>query len=52
MKEWWFYAMCAFADPLAVHRLVRKARKAAEYEAAAERVFSEEPLAGVARFRG
>ena len=27
MKEWWFYAKCAFADPMAVHRAVRKARK-------------------------
>ena len=52
MKEWWFYAKCAFADPLAVHRLIRKARKAAEYEAAVERVFNEEPLASVARFHG
>ena len=52
MKEWWFYAKCAFADPMAVHRAVRKARKVEEYEAAVERVFRTEPLAPVARFHG
>ena len=52
MKEWWFYAKCAFADPLAVHRLIRKTRKAVEYEAAAELVFREERLASIARFHG
>lgn len=50
MKEWWSYAEHAFADPVAVHRLVRKARKAAEYEAAAEKVFRTQPLAAEARF--
>ena len=52
MKEWWSYARFAFADPLAVHRAVRKARKAGEYEAAVERVFNTQPLAGKARFPG
>lgn len=52
MKEWWFYAKCAFADPMAVHRAVRKARKVEEYEVAVERVFRTEPLAPVARFYG
>ena len=52
MKEWWFYAKCAFADPMAVHRAVRKARKVEEYETAVERVFRTEPLAPVARFHG
>ena len=52
MKEWWFYAKCAFADPMAVHRAVRKARKVEEYEAAVDRVFRTEALAPVARFHG
>lgn len=52
MKEWWFYAKCAFTDPMAVHRAVRKARKVEEYEVAVERVFRTEPLALVARFHG
>lgn len=52
MKEWWFYAKCAFADPLAVHRAVRKTRRVDEYRAAVERVFTSEPLAAEARFRG
>lgn len=52
MKEWWFYAQFAFADSLAVHRMVRKARKPREYEAAVERVFRTEQLAEVARFPG
>lgn len=51
MKEWWSYAKCSFADPLAVHRAVRKARKAGEYEAAVARVFRTQPLAEVARFQ-
>lgn len=50
MKEWWFYAKCAFANPLSVHRAVRKVRKAAEYEAAAKRIFRTEPLAPIAKF--
>lgn len=50
MKEWWFYAKFAFIDPLAVHRVVRKARKAEEYVAAVDQVFSREPLAAIARF--
>lgn len=52
MKEWWFYAKCAFADPLAVHRAVRKTRRVDEYRAAVERVFGSEPLAAKARFHG
>lgn len=27
MKEWWFYAKCAFADPATVHKLVRKTKR-------------------------
>lgn len=50
MKEWWFYAKCAFADPLAVHRAVRKARKIDEYQVAVDRVFGTQELADVARF--
>ena len=40
MKEWWFYAKSSFADPLAVHRAVRKARKIDEYRAAVDKVFA------------
>ena len=50
MKEWWFYARCAFANPLAVHRAIRKARRVEEYEAAVARVFQDEELAPIARF--
>ena len=52
MKEWWFYAKCAFADPTTVHKLVRKTKKVDEYRAAVERVFREQPLAPTARFHG
>lgn len=52
MKEWWFYAKCAFADPATVHKLVRKTKKVDEYRAAVERVFHEQPLAPIARFHG
>lgn len=52
MKEWWFYAKCAFADPATVHKLVRKTTKVDEYRAAVERVFREQPLASIARFHG
>lgn len=52
MKEWWFYARCAFTDPMAVHRAVRKARKINEYEVAVEKVFNTQSLAAVARFSG
>ena len=52
MKEWWFYAKCAFADPATVHKLVRKTKKVDEYCAAVERVFREQPLAPIARFHG
>lgn len=52
MKEWWFYAKCAFADPATVHKLVRKTKKVDEYRAAVERVFREQPLAPIARFDG
>lgn len=40
MKEWWGYAEGCFADPKAVYRALRKARRADEYEAAVEKVFS------------
>ena len=50
MKEWWFYAKCAFANPLSVHRVVRKVRKAGEYEATVRQNFRTEPLAPVAKF--
>ena len=52
MKEWWFYAKCAFTDPMAVHRAVRKVRKINEYEVAVEKVFNTQSLAAVARFSG
>ena len=52
MKEWWFYAKCAFADPATVHKIVRKTKKVDEYRAAVERVFREQPLAPTARFHG
>ncbi len=52
MKEWWSYARFSFADPLAVHRAVRKARKVREYDAAIEHIFRTQPLAEVARFQG
>ena len=52
MKEWWFYAKFSFADPMAVHRAVRKVRKVEEYEAAVERIFNCVPLAPAARFAG
>ena len=50
MKEWWFYAKFAFANPLSVKRILRKVRKTGEYESAARRIFAEEELASVARF--
>lgn len=52
MKEWWSYAKFAFADPLSVHRAVRKARRLDEYRTAVARVFRSEGLAPVARFCG
>ena len=52
MKEWWFYAKCAFDDPLAVHRAVRKVRHVDEYEAAVARVFASQRLAACPRFHG
>lgn len=52
MKEWWSYARFSFADPLSVHRAVRKVRRADEYADAVERVFATERLALVARFQG
>ncbi len=50
MKEWWFYTKCAFENPLAVHRMVRKARKVDEYLASVERIFSTQQLAQQAVF--
>ncbi len=51
MKEWWSYARFSFADPVAVHRAVRKVRTVSEYEVAVERVFRTQRLAGIARFQ-
>lgn len=50
MKEWWFYAQHAFANPRTVHRAVRKARKIDEYRAAVTRIFHTEALAHTACF--
>mgnify|MGYP004472425841 FL=1 len=50
MKEWWFYTKCAFENPLAVHRMVRKVRKVDEYLASVERIFSTQQLAQQAVF--
>lgn len=50
MKEWWFYGKCAFEDPMAIHRIMRKVKKADEYQAAAEKVFRERKMAETARF--
>lgn len=50
MKEWWFYARCAFANPSSVHRAIRKLRRVDEYRAATARIFATEPLAPQARF--
>ena len=50
MKEWWSYAEHAFADPSSVHRIMRKTRRADEYEAAACKIFSTEKLADSPRF--
>ena len=50
MKEWWFYAKCAFENPLAVHRMVRKARKVDEYLASVEKIFGTQQLAQRAVF--
>ena len=44
MKEWWSYAEHAFADPVAVHRLIRKVRGMDEYRAAADKVFRTQAL--------
>ena len=52
MKEWWSYAQYAFADPVAVHRAVRKVRRVDEYKAAAAGIFGGERLADTPRFRG
>lgn len=51
MKEWWGYAKCAFADPHSVQRIVRKTRRADEYEAAARKIFSTESLTDSPRLR-
>ena len=50
MKEWWFYAERAFADPLAVHRAIRKVRRAQEYAEAVDRIFAEQHLCARPRF--
>ena len=46
MKEWWSYAKGSFANPVAVWRHVRKAKRLDEYRTAAARVFEDERLAG------
>ena len=51
MKEWWGYAERSFADPSSVHRIMRKTRRADEYEAAARKIFSTEKLADSPRLR-
>ena len=51
MKEWWGYAERSFADPPSVHRIMRKTRRADEYEAAARKIFSTERLADSPRLR-
>ena len=45
MKEWWSYAKHSFADPVVVWRLIRKAKKAGDYERAAGGIFRSMPLA-------
>ena len=50
MKEWWSYARCSFANPLSVHRRVRKVRKVEEYQAAVHDIFRKEELAAAPRF--
>lgn len=50
MKEWWGYAKCAFADPSSVNRIMRKTRRADEYEAAARKIFSTENFVNTPRF--
>ena len=52
LKEWWSYARYAFADPVAVHRAVRKARRVEDYRAVAEQVFRSELLAVRPCFQG
>lgn len=52
MKEWWGYAKDSFADPMAVHRAVRKVRRTGEYKAAVERIFANEKLAEAPRYKG
>ena len=51
MKEWWGYTEHAFADPSSVRRIMRKTRRADEYEAAARKIFSTERLANSPRLR-
>ena len=49
MKEWWSYAKAAFANPEAVHRAVRKARRVDEYRAAVDKIFGNEQLVAPGR---
>lgn len=51
MKEWWFYARCAFERPLAVHRKVRKVKTIAQYREVVSQAFATEPLAEHPQFR-
>ena len=41
MKEWRSYAQQAFADPLTVHRAIRKVRTVPDYQAAVAKIFSQ-----------
>ena len=49
MKEWWSYAKASFANPEAVHRAVRKARRVDEYRAAVDKIFGNEQLVAPGR---
>ena len=50
MKEWWFYAKCAFSNPTSVHRAVRGVRKVDEYKLAVNKIFGTEKLVDEAVF--
>ena len=51
MKEWWFYAKFAFAEPMTVHRAVRSLKKPVDYERAVESVFDTMEMVDVPVFR-
>lgn len=50
MKEWWYYAKYMFANPLGVHRVVRKSKNLDAYRTAAAEVLKHQPLAAQPRF--